>query len=325
MPEITYQEAIRAAMREEMQRDPAVFIMGEDVGVYGGVFATTRGLWDEFGDERVRDTPLAEAGFIGAGVGAAAVGMRPIIELMFCDFTTIAMDQIVNQAAKLHYMTGGKMKIPLVLRTTIGAGRSSAAQHSQSLHAWFVHVPGLKSVMPSTPADAKGLLKAAVRDNNPVMFFEHKFLYQTKGSVPEDDYVVPLGKADVKRQGKDLTIVATSMSVIKSLKVADELAAKEGIQIEVVDPRTLVPLDKETIFASVRKTGRALVIDEGYPKCGFASYVASLLADEVFDYLDGPVKTLTGMDAPIPFSKPLEDFVMPLEGRIAAAVREILS
>ncbi|MCL4371225.1 MAG: alpha-ketoacid dehydrogenase subunit beta [Chloroflexi bacterium] len=323
MREITYNEALREALEGEMRRDPDVFLMGEDVAVLGGVFRSTRGLLGEFGCERVRDTPLSESGFIGAGVGAALTGMRPVVELMFCDFFTVAMDQVVNQAAKLHYMTGGKLKVPLTLRTTIGAGRSSAAQHSQSLHAWFMHVPGLKAVMPSVPADVKGLVTAAIRDDNPVIVFEHKFLYNTKGPVPEGEYVIPLGVAEVKRPGTDVTVVATSMMVVKALQAAQALE-KEGISVEVVDPRTLVPLDKATILESVKKTGRLVVADEGYPKCGFASEIAAIVAEEALDYLDAPVKRVTNLDAPIPFAVPEEKYVMPDEHKIAAAVRSLV-
>jgi acetoin:2,6-dichlorophenolindophenol oxidoreductase subunit beta len=319
MREITYGEAVSEALAEEMRRNPDVFIMGEDVAVLGGVFRSTRGLLAEFGPDRVRDTPLSESGFVGAGVGAALTGMRPVVELMFCDFFTVAMDQIVNQAAKLHYMTGGILKVPFTLRTTIGAGRSSAAQHSQSLHAWFMHIPGLKLVMPSTPADVKGLITAAIRDDNPVVVFEHKFLYNTRGWCPEGEYVVPLGMADIKREGSDVTIVATSMMVLKALQAAERLE-KEGISVEVVDPRTLAPLDTETILGSARKTGKVIVADEGYPRCGFASEIAALIQEEAFDYLDAPVKRITNLDCPIPFAIPQEKYVMPDEKKIYDAV-----
>jgi pyruvate dehydrogenase E1 component beta subunit len=323
MREITYNDAVRESLQEEMRRDPDVFLMGEDVAVLGGVFRSTRGLLAEFGCERIRDTPLSESGFMGAGVGAALTGMRPVVELMFCDFFTVAMDQVINQAAKLHYMTGGKLKVPLTIRTTIGAGRSSAAQHSQSLHAWFMHVPGLKIVIPSVPADVKGLITAAIRDDNPVIVFEHKFLYNTKGLCPEGEYVVPLGMADVKREGTDVTVVATSMMVLKALQAAEALE-KEGISVEVVDPRTLVPLDKETIIGSAKKTGKVVVADEGYPRCGFASEIAALVQEEAFDYLDAPVKRITNADCPIPFAIPQERFVMPDEVKIADAIRGLM-
>ncbi len=320
---MTYNQALREAVEMEMRRDPDVFMMGEDVAVMGGVFRSTQGLLAEFGCERVRDTPLSETGFMGAGVGAALTGMRPIVELMFSDFFTVAMDPVINQAAKLYYMTGGKLKVPLTIRTTIGAGRSSAAQHSQSLHAWFMHVPGLKCVMPSQPADIKGLVTSAIRDDNPVIVFEHKFLYNTRGQVPEGEYVIPLGVAEVKRPGTDVTVVATSMMVVKALVAAEELA-KEGISIEVIDPRTLVPLDKATILESVKKTGKLVVADEGYPKCGFASEIAAVVSEEAFDYLDAPVQRVTNMDCPIPFAIPQEKWVMPDEHKIAAAVRRLV-
>jgi acetoin:2,6-dichlorophenolindophenol oxidoreductase subunit beta len=323
MREITYNDAVREALQEEMQRNPDVFIMGEDVAVMGGVFRSTRGLLAEFGCERIRDTPLSESGFMGAGVGAALTGMRPVVELMFCDFFTVAMDQVINQAAKLHYMTGGKLKVPLTIRTTIGAGRSSAAQHSQSLHAWFMHVPGLKLVIPSVPSDVKGLITSAIRDDNPVIVFEHKFLYNTKGLCPEGEHIVPLGVADIKREGSDVTVVATSMMVLKALQAADTLE-KEGISVEVVDPRTLVPLDKETIIRSVKKTGKLVVADEGYPKCGFASEIAAMVQEEAFDYLDGPVRRITNADCPIPFAVPQEQFAMPNADKIADAVRSLM-
>src|SRR5690554_5503267 len=258
MRTITYREAVREAIREEMNRDPNVYMMGEDIGIYGGAFGVSRGLLEEFGPERIRDTPISEAAIMGAAAGSAVTGMRPIAELQFSDFITIGMDQLVNQAAKMRYMFGGKAKVPMVVRTPSGGGTGAAAQHSQSLEAWVAHVPGLKVVQPSTAYDVKGLLKAAVRDDNPVVFYEHKLLYNTKGRVPEEDYVIPLGKADVKREGRDVTVVATAMMVHKALKAAETLE-KEGISVEVVDPRTLVPLDKETIVQSVIKTGRCVV------------------------------------------------------------------
>lgn len=323
MREILYVEAIREALRQEMELDERVIVMGEDVGPYGGIFKVTKGLWEQFGDERVRDTPISEAGITGTGVGAAATGLRPVVELMFMDFVTIAMDQLANQGAKMRYMFGGKARVPMVLRTNMGAGRSSAAQHSQSLQAWVAHVPGLKVVMPSDPYDAKGLLISAIRDDNPVVYLEHKFLYSVKGNVPEEVYTVPIGKAEVKRAGRDVTIVATSMMVYKALKVA-EVLSKEGIEVEVVDPRTLSPLDKETIARSVVKTGRAIVSDEGCTSYGAGAELATVIMEEAFDYLDAPVRRVCAPDVPIPFSPALEKHVTINEEQLIAAVREIL-
>ena len=317
--EITYGEAVREAIAEEMRRDNTVFFMGEDVAAAGGVFKVTTGLLDEFGSERVRDTPISEAGIMGAGVGAAMTGMRPIVEIMFGDFITIAMDQIVNQAAKMCYMTGGQAKVPLTVRTTIGAGRSSAAQHSQSLHVWLSHIPGLKVAIPSTPADLKGLLKTAIRDDNPVIIYEDKMMYSTKGMVPDGEYTIPFGVADIKREGRDVTIVATSRMVYTALAAA-EILEKEGVSVEVVDPRTLSPLDMETILESVRKTSRAVVVDEAYRSFGVTGEIASRIADEAFDYLDAPVKRIGAMDVPVPFSPGLEPSTIPTEDTIVKAV-----
>ena len=299
--ELTYAEAIREALREEMRRDPSVFVMGEDVGRFGGCFGVTGDLWKEFGEERVRDTPISETAIIGAAVGAAATGMRPVAEIMFCDFLTVCMDQIVNQAAKMRYMFGGKARVPMVVRSPVGGGICAAAQHSQSLEAWFIHVPGLKVVMPSSPADAKGLLISAIRDDNPVMFFEHKVLYSMKGPVPEGEWAIPLGKADVKRQGADVTVVATSIMVMHALAAAEELE-KEGISVEVVDPRTLVPLDEDAILASVAKTGRAVVAHEAVSRCGFGAEIAALITERAFDKLKAPVVRVGAKAVPIPFS-----------------------
>ena len=321
--ELTQAEAIREALREEMLRDPRVFIMGEDVGPYGGIYTATKGLWEEFGDERVRDTPISEAGFTGAGLGAALVGGRPVVELMFGDFVAVAMDQLANQVAKARYMSGGQARVPLVVRTTIGARGSTAAQHSQSMHAWFVHTPGLYVVAPSTPADCKGLLKSAIRDDNPVIFWEHKKLYFVKGEVPEGEYLVPLGAADVKRAGADVTVVAISLMVHKALAAAEKLA-QEGVEVEVVDPRTLVPMDWEAVYASVRKTGRAVVVDEGHFTCGVAAEIAAGIGKECFDDLDAPVERVCAQDTPIPFSPPLEDFVIPQEADIERGIRRVL-
>ncbi len=320
MSEITYAQAIKDAMSEEMRRDENVFLMGEDVGLYGGAFGVSVGMFQEFGEERVRDTPISEAVIAGAAAGAAVTGMRPIAEIMFSDFTTISMDQLVNQAAKMRYMFGGKAKVPMVLRTPGGSGTGAAAQHSQSLEAWFCHVPGLKVVVPSTPYDAKGLLKAAIRDDNPVVFFEQKLLYRKKGEVPEEDYEIELGKADVKREGKDLTIITYGRMVPTCLNVAEELE-KEGIDIEVVDPRTLLPLDKDTLVKSAKKTGKVLIVHEAVQTGGFGGEIAAVIADsEAFFYLDAPIKRMGGLDVPIPYCPELEKNVVPTEERIKETV-----
>lgn len=324
MKEMTYAEAVREALRQEMIRDDSVFLIGEDVGRYGGAFGVSYGLVDEFGEDRVRDTPISEAGIMGAATGAALMGMRPVAEIMFMDFTTIAMDQLVNQAAKLRFMFGGKAKVPLVLRTPGGSGTGAAAHHSQSLEAWFVHVPGLKVVMPSTPYDAKGLLVASIRDDNPVIFVEHKLLYKTKGPVPEEEYTIPLGTADVKRTGRDLTIVATSIMVPRVLEAAETLAG-EGIDVEVVDPRTLKPLDEETIFRSVIKTGRVLIAHEACKTGGAGAEIAARIVEsEAFDYLDAPIKRLAGLDIPVPYNRNLERRMVPQVEDIVAAARELV-
>ncbi|MFQ5830060.1 MAG: alpha-ketoacid dehydrogenase subunit beta [Candidatus Methylomirabilia bacterium] len=323
MQKITYREAVRDALREEMVRDPQVFLLGEDLAEFGGSYKVTEGLLAEFGRERVRNTPISEAAIVGAALGAALMGMRPVAEIMYMDFMGIAMDQIVNQAAKVKYMFGGKARVPLVIRTQGGGGRSSGAQHAQSLEAWFLHVPGLKVVMPSTPSDAKGLLKCAIRDDNPVIFIEHKLLYAAQGEVPDGDHVVPLGVADVKRPGKDATIVATSRMVHIALGAADRLAA-EGIDVEVVDPRTLAPLDEKTILASVQKTNRLIVAQEAAPRCSVASEIAAVMTELAFDYLDAPIMRVAALPSPIPFSPVLEQHVIPGEERVVAAVRSVL-
>jgi pyruvate dehydrogenase E1 component beta subunit len=322
--EITQAEALREALCEEMRSDPRVFIMGEDVGPHGGIFTVSKGMWEEFGDERVRDTPISEAGFVGAALGAALVGGRPVAELMFGDFAAVAMDQIVNQIAKARYMSGGKAKAPLVVRMTIGARGATAAQHSQSPHAWMVHTPGLYVVAPSTPADCKGLLKTAIRDDNPVIFCEHKKLYFVGGPVPEGEYAIPFGAADVKREGRDVTVIAISLMVHKALAVAEKLS-KEGIECEVIDPRTLVPMDWQTVFSSVKKTGRAVVVDEGHFTSGVAAEIAARIGKECFDYLDAPVERVCTTDTPIPFSPPMEDFVIPQEDDILKGIRAVLA
>ena len=320
--ELTFGQAIKEALAEEMRRDPRIFIIGEDVAEAGTVFKVLAGLVDEFGPERVIDSPISEAGITGLGVGAAMTGMRPVVDLMFGDFMALAMDQIANQAAKVHYMSGGKLRVPMVIRTTLGASRRSAAQHSQSLYAWVAHVPGLKVVLPSTPADAKGLLKAAIRDENPVLFFEDKMMYQLKGSVPERDYTIPLGVADIKRPGSDITLVATSSMVQVALAAAAQLEAS-GISAEVVDPRTLFPLDGEALVASVRRTGRAIVVDEGCERYGITAEIASVIADGAFDYLDAPVKRLGALNVPVPFSPTLEDQTVPTPERLTALARSL--
>lgn len=323
MRELSGAEALREALREEMARDERVFLIGEDIGVYGGAFGVTLGLLEEFGEERVRSTPISEAAIIGASVGAALLGMRPVAEIMFLDFITLGMDQLVNQAAKIRYMFGGQVKVPMVVRAPGGSGTGAAAQHSQSLEAWFAHVPGLKVVMPSCPADAKGLLKSAIRDENPVVFLEHKLLYRMKGPVPEGDYVVPLGKAAVRREGRDLTVVATSIMVGKALAAAERLAA-EGVELEVIDPRTLAPLDRKTILESVKKTGRLMVVHEAHRTGGFGGeIIASVVESEAFDYLDSPVVRLAGKDAPLPYNPRLERSAVPQEDDIVAAARRM--
>jgi pyruvate dehydrogenase E1 component beta subunit len=295
-----------------MRRDSRVFIVGEDVAEAGTPFKVLSGLVEEFGKDRVIDTPISEPGFTGIGVGAAMTGVRPVVDIMFGDFLTLTMDQIVNQAAKVHYMSGGKMKVPIVFRTTLGATRRSAAQHSQSLHAWVSHVPGLKVAIPSTPYDAKGLLKTAIRDDNPVVFFEDKLSYKLKGNVPAEEYTIPFGVADIKRSGEDITLVATS-SMVQVALAAAEMLNGVGIRAEVIDPRTTFPLDKSTLIESAKKTSRAIVIDEGYERYGVTAEIASVIADGAFYYLDAPVKRMGAMDVPIPFSPVLEDLTVPTE------------
>ncbi|MGA3350251.1 MAG: alpha-ketoacid dehydrogenase subunit beta [Candidatus Sulfotelmatobacter sp.] len=320
--ELTFAQAIREALAEEMRRDETVCIMGEDVAEAGTPFKVLSGLLEEFGKDRVLDTPISEAGFTGLAVGAAMTGMRPVVDIMFGDFITLTMDQMVNQAAKVHYMSGGKWKVPMVMRTTMGATRRSAAQHSQSLHAWFCHVPGLKVVLPSTPYDAKGLLKAAIRDENPVVFFEDKMMYKLKGTVPSGDYTVPLGVADIKRIGRDITLIATSSMVQVALGAAT-LLEEIGVSAEVVDPRTMWPLDEKTLIDSVKKTSRAIVLDEGYERYGVTAELASVIATGAFYDLDAPVKRMGAMHVPIPFSPPLEDATVPTEQTVFDAARTL--
>ena len=324
MREILFRDAIKEALDEEMARDKSVFCLGEDIAEFGGSYKTTLGLLEKYGHERVRNTPIAEQGIIGTSLGAALMGMRPVAELMYIDFSAVAMDQIVNQVAKVRYMFGGKATTALVIRTQGGAGRSSAAQHAQSLEAWFVHVPGLKVVMPSNAYDAKGLLKSAIRDDDPVLFIEHKLLYLEKGPVPEEEYTIPLGVADVKRGGKDVTIVATSSMVGKSLKAAEELE-KESIDCEVIDPRTLYPFDKESILASVNKTGRLVVTHEAVQRCGWGAELAALASKEAFDYLDAPIERVGAKESPVPFSPKLENYVIPNKDDVIEAVRGTLA
>ncbi|HSL65095.1 MAG TPA: alpha-ketoacid dehydrogenase subunit beta [Gaiellaceae bacterium] len=315
--EISLAQAVNEALAEELRRDETVFVVGEDVAEAGTPFKVTSGLVQEFGPQRVLDSPISEAGIAGIGLGAAMTGMRPVVDIMFGDFLTLVMDQLVNQAAKVHYMSGGALKAPLTIRTTLGATRRSAAQHSQSLHAWVAHVPGLKVVLPSTPYDAKGLLKTAIRDDNPVVFFEDKMMFATKGPVPGEEYTIPFGVADVKREGEDVTLVATSSMVYVALAAAD-LLAEQGVSAEVVDPRTLVPLDRETLSASARKTGRVVVVDEGHRSYGASAELAAAIAEDAFYHLDAPVRRAAAMDVPVPFSPVLEDQTVPTPESLSA-------
>ncbi len=321
MKKMTYAEAIRCGIRVEMKRDPAVYLCGEDVGKFGGCFGVTAGLVDEF-PGRVVDTPISETAIIGSSVGAAAAGLRPIAEIMFVDFMGVCMDELFNQAVKMRYMFGGKAKVPLVVKTIAGAGVAAAAQHSQSMEAWFTHIPGLKTVMPSTPADAKGLMASAIRDNNPVLFIEHKQLLGVSGDVPEDEYLVPLGKASIMRQGTDVTIVAWSWMAQKALAAA-EILAKEGISAEVLDPRTLVPLDKASILHSLGKTNKLVIVHEAVKTGGYAGEIAAIVADEGFDLLDSPIKRVTAPDTPVPFSPTLEAAYVPSVDTIVQTVKSL--
>ena len=323
MRKLTYAQALNEALRQEMRRDPSIYVAGEDVGRYGGIFGVTAGLLQEFGEKRVKDTPITESAIIGSAVGAAAAGLRPVVELMFIDFIGVALDQLFNQAAKMKYMFGGKARLPLVVRTQGGGGMGAAAQHSQCLEAWFMHVPGLKVALPSTPYDAKGLLIQAIRDDNPVFFIEHKMCYGLSGDVPEEPYTIPFGKADVKREGKDVTIVATLFMVQKALSAAERLA-KEGISAEVIDPRTLTPLDEEAILASVRKTHRLVIVHEAVKRAGSGAEIAAIVAEHAFDYLDAPIKRVAAPFTPVPFSPVLEREYIPDEDKIIAAVKEVV-
>jgi len=320
--ELTIAQAVNEAFVEELRRDERVFVIGEDVAEAGTPFKVLSGLVEEFGPERIVDSPISEAGIAGLGVGAAMTGLRPVVDIMFGDFLTLVMDQLANQAAKTHYMSGGKLSVPLVLRTTLGATRRSAAQHSQSLQAWVAHIPGLKVVLPSTPYDAKGLLKSAIRDDNPVVFIEDKMDWRVTGPVPEEEYLLPLGVADVKREGDDVTLVGTS-SMVRVCLDAAELLAADGISAEVVDPRTLAPLDEDTLVRSAEKTGRAIVVDEGHRRYGVTAELASVIAERAFYHLDAPVRRLGALDVPVPFSPPLEDETVPTPERVAAAAREL--
>lgn len=320
---IMYREALNEALKEEMRRDPTVFALGLQVAARGGSHKVTKDILEEFGPKRILDTPIAEASFTGVGVGAAITGMRPVVEIMFLDFSMLILDQIINQAAKYEFMTGGHGKVPMVLRTPGGCGNGLAAQHSQSLEALFYHTPGLKLVMPATPYDAKGLLKSAIRDDDPVIFIEHKQLYMTKGEVPEEEYLIPLGKGDIKRAGHNATVIAWSNMVSRALAAADKLA-QEGIEVEVVDPRSLVPLDKELILESVRKTEHVLIVQEAVRRGGVASDICSIIMEETFDYLDSPVRILAGVNTPIPFNLNLERNCVPQEESIVVAVKQLL-
>jgi pyruvate dehydrogenase E1 component beta subunit len=323
MREITYSQALREALIEEMERDPNIILLGEDIGVYGGVFKVTEGLLDRFGPDRVRETPISEAGFIGAAVGLAMTGKHPMAELMFADFAWVASDQIFNQAAKMRYMAGGRVKVPMVIRTQQGGGRGNAAQHSQSMEAIFTHIPGLKVVIPSTPYDAKGLLKSAFREKNPVIFIEHKLLYGTKGPVPDGEYTIPIGQADVKRAGLDVTLVSLSRTVLHALEAAERVA-QDGIPIHDSDLRGTAPLDIEPVLESVRKTGRLVVAHESHRRLGIGAEIAALVQEQAFDYLDAPVERVGAMDIPIPYSQPLEEVVLPGPDHIVEAVKRIV-
>jgi pyruvate dehydrogenase E1 component beta subunit len=323
MAVMTMREALNQALREEMKRDENVFLMGEEVAQYQGAYKVTKGLLDEFGERRVIDTPITELGFAGLGVGAAMAGLRPVIEFMTFNFSILATDQIINSAAKMRYMSGGQLKVPIVFRGPNGSAYQVSSQHSQALESWYAHFPGLKVVMPSTPADAKGLLKSSIRDDNPVIFLEQERMYGNKGEVPDDeDFTIPLGVADIKREGKDATIVARSLTVPLALKAAEELE-RQGVSCEVIDPRTVRPLDIETIVNSVKKTNRLVVVEESHPFCGVAAEIAAEVQERAFDYLDAPVKRVSGADVPMPYAKNLEQLALPDVPKIIAAVREV--
>ena len=319
MPTLTYAQALNEALREEMRADPRVFLMGEDIGLHGGIFRVTKDLIAEFGHERVRDTPISESAFVGLGIGAALAGMRPVVELLFMDFALVAADQIVNQAAKLRYMAGGALSVPIVIRAQQGGGRGNGAQHSQSFEAWFAQVPGLIVVAPSTPADAKGLLKSSIRDGNPVIFIEHKLLYNTKGEVPEKEYSIPIGKAEIKRDGRDITIVSYSRTLLFALEAAEKLA-QQGIEAEVIDLRTIEPLDMDTILESIKGTGRLLVVHESHSNCGLGAEIIARVGEQAPDRLILPARRLGAKHVPIPVAETLENAVLPQPEDIVHAV-----
>lgn len=321
--EIFFNAAVKEAMTDELERDENVFLMGEDVATYGGVYRCSLEMLDKFGEDRVRDSAISEAAIVGAGVGAAIQGLRPIVEIMYFDFISIALDQIINQAALIYFVSGGDISVPMVIRTQGGAGSFAGAQHSKSLEAWFAHIPGLKVIAPSTPYDAKGLLKASVRDNNPVIFCEHKSLYRTTGHVPEEDYLVEIGKADVKKPGNDITVIAWSRMVLEALEAA-EILSEEGVSVEVIDLMSLIPLDEETIFDSIKKTNRVVVVQEAWQTCGFGAEVVARIQEKMFDYLDAPVVRVAGMDTHIPFSPVLENAVVPTADTIVSGIRSVL-
>jgi pyruvate dehydrogenase E1 component beta subunit len=323
MPTITYRDALNQALREEMQRDPKVFLMGEEVGLYQGAYKVSRGLLEEFGAQRVVDTPIAELGFAGVGVGAAMGGLRPVIEFMTWNFAVLALDQIVNSAAKMLYMSGGQIPIPIVFRGPNGAALQLSSQHSQAWESWLAHIPGLKVVAPATPYDAKGLLKSAIRDNNPVIVLEGEMLYNTKGEIPDGEILVPIGLADVKREGKDVTLICHSKTVTVALKAADQLAL-QGVAAEVVDLRSLRPLDEHAILTSVAKTNRAVVVEEGWPHCGIGAQVVDIIQRDAFDLLDAPVQRVTQADVPMPYNKQLERLAKPSIEKVVAAARRVL-
>ncbi len=323
MHEITYVDAINEALREELIRDERVFLLGEDIqDPWMGTYKATKGLSTDFGVERIRNTPISEGAIVGAALGAALTGLRPVAEIMYVDFMTLAMDQTINQAAKIRYMSGGQVKVPLVIRTQGGAGRSLGAQHSNSLEAWFVHTPGLYVVMPSTPYDAKGLMKAAIRDDNPVIFIEHKMLYTVKGEIPEEEYVIPFGKADIKRKGKDVTVIVTSRMVQRALDAANELS-QDGIEAEVIDPRTLVPLDEECILDSVTRTSRLVIVHEAVERCGWGAEIAAIVAEKAIGYLDAPVKRIAAKNSPIGFSPTFENYIIPSQAEIVHTIKDM--
>jgi acetoin:2,6-dichlorophenolindophenol oxidoreductase subunit beta len=319
-----FNEAINEALHEEMERDPTVFTLGEDIGMFESIFATCKGLWKKYGGERVIDTPISESAIIGAAIGCAITGLRPVAELMFIDFTGVCMDQIVNQMAKIRYMLAGQVKVPMVIRTQGGAGRSFAAQHSQSLESWFMHIPGIKIVQPSTPYDAKGLLKSAIRDDSPVMYIEHKLMYFTEGEVPEKEYLIPIGKADIKKEGKDVTLISHSRMVHFCLEAAQKLAA-DGVNAEVLDLRSIKPLDTEAILQSVAKTGKVVIVDEGHKTAGVGAEVAAIIADEGFEHLDAPIKRVAAMDCPMPFNNKLEKAMLPSVEQVIEAAKSVLN